>query len=524
LKAIARRTVLPLALNRPLLVLSLTALALSAAIALYPALPKNFLPAFHEDSATVSLVSAPGTSLYASSQTGATAVRLLQQIPEIKRIGRRTGRAERDDHVVPVSISEFDIEFKPGGRPREEVIEEIRERLSKIPGTFVNIGAPIAHRLAHMLSGTTAKLAIKIFGNDLRQLDLAAKDVAEVARTIPGLVDVFVEPQASVAQIAVEVDRERALAFGLQVVAVNEQVTELLSGRVVAEIPQDERSIDLLVRLAPEWTDTPEELAAMHIRGATGQIVPLRAVADIHESSGPSVIHRENGQRRVVVTANTRAGDWPTLVAQLEAAVREKVKLPEGAYVRFEGEFEAQQAATQRILLLSAAVLVVLAMLLQSYFRSGVLAAQVLLNIPLALLGGLVLTWLVIGSVSIATLIGFIAVGGVAARNGILLLSHYLHLLRHEGETFTREMVIRGTLDRLPPVLMTALSAALALLPLVFAAQQPGKELLHPVAVVMVGGLVSSTLLDLLLTPAVFYHFGRRAAEKALECEASAGC
>jgi CzcA family heavy metal efflux pump len=522
LKAFAERRVLPLALGRPFLILSLTAVALSAAIALYPTLRKSFLPPFHETSATVSLISAPGTSLYASTQLGETAVRLLQAIPEIKSIGRRTGRAERDDHVVPVSISEFDLEFHSHGRPREVVLAEIRQQLGGIPGTFVNVGAPIAHRLAHMLSGTTAKLAIKIFVPDLDQAQKIAAQIAEIARGIPGLVDVMIEPQAMIPQVVVQVDRERTLPYGVQVEALNEQVTQLVSGRVVARLPQGEQTIDLLVRLPSEWTDTPEELGAVTVRTPVGSRVALRAMAEVQEGAGPSVINRENAQRRVMVTANAIGRDWPSLIERLDAAVKEKVRLPEGAFVRLEGEYEAQRKATRRILVLSAAVLLVLAFLLYTYFQSGVLAAQVFLNIPLALLGGLLLTWALADEISIATLVGFIAVGGVAARNGILMLSHYLHLLRHEGESFTRQMVIRGTLDRLPPVLMTALSAALAMLPLVFAAEQPGKELLHPVAVVMVGGLVSSTLLDLFLTPAIFFHFGRRAAERSLRLEAPA--
>jgi CzcA family heavy metal efflux pump len=522
LKQFAQRFVLPLALHRPFFVLGFTAVALSGVVALYPTLRKNFLPAFHENSATVSLVSAPGTSLFASSELGDTAVALLRRIPEVRSVGRRSGRAERDDHIVPVSITEFDLEFHAHGRPRAEVLEDVRRTLGGIPGTLVTIGAPIAHRLAHMLSGTTAKLAIKVFGVDATLAQEVGEKIVEVARGTPGLVDVMLEAQGSVAQIAVVVDRERALAYGLPVTALNEQVTDLISGHVVARVPHGERTMEFLVRLPGQWTDTPEELGSLPILVPSGQVVPLRGVADVRETVGPSVFNRENAQPRLLVTANAAERDWPSLVADLESRLREKVQLPPGAFLRLEGEYEAQRAATQRILQLSGALLLVLGAFLYSYFRSAVLALQVLLNVPLALLGGVFLIWLLGDEVSIATLVGFIAVGGVAARNGVLLLSHYLHLMRHEGEGFTPQMIIRGTLDRIPPVLMTALSAALALLPLVFAAGQPGKELLHPVAVVMVGGLVSSTLLDLCLTPAVFYHFGRKAAARALASKAAA--
>lgn len=522
LKTGVERALLPLALNRPFVVLIGTGLLLSAGLALYPTLRQNFLPAFHEGSATVSLVSAPGTSLHASARTGEIAVRLLQQIPEIESIGRRTGRAERDDHIVPVSINEFDLEFKPGGRPRAVVLEEIRTKLGGIPGTLTTVGAPIAHRLAHMLSGTTARLAIKVFGPDLRELQTVGERIEAIARKSPWLRDVALESQAAIPQIAVEVDREQALAYALPAKALGDQIGGMLGGHVATRLLQGEQPLELLVKLPTEWSDTPEELGALPILTPTAQIVPLRAVARVHETTGPGLIQREGALRRIAITANPIAGDWPTLIAKLEADIKAQVQLPPGAFLRFEGEYVAHQAALQRIAIISGAVLLFLAVLLWHYFRSGVLAAQVLINIPLALLGALALTWWLVGEINVATLIGFIAVGGVAARNGILLLSHYLHLMRHEGEQFTRQMVIRGTLDRLAPVLMTALAAALALLPLLFAAGQPGTELLYPVAVALVGGLVSSTLLDLLVTPAVFFHFGRAAAARALRQTAPA--
>ncbi len=515
-KRFVARFLLPPALHRPYRVLGMTAVALAAVCALYPVLKKNFLPPFNENSATVSLVSPPGTSLFASAEIGETAVTLLQRIPEISSIGRRSGRAERDDHVIPVSITEFDLEFQNPGRPRAEVLDEVRRTLSTIPGTLVTIGAPIAHRLAHMLSGTTARLAIKVFGVDPTLSHEVGEKLVNVARETPGLVDVMLEPQGSVPQISVVVDRERALAYGLQVTDLNEQVADLIAGHVVARVPNGERTMDFLVRLPSQWTDSPEELGSLPILTPSGQVVPLRGLADIRETLGPGVINRENAQPRLLVTANSTTDDWPSLVSDLERRLQEKVALPAGAFLRIEGEYEAQRAATQRILQLSAALLLVLAACLYGYFRSAVLALQVLINVPLALLGGILLTWIFSGEVSIATLVGFIAVGGVAARNGVLLISHYLHLMQHEGEGFTPQMIVRGTLDRVPPVLMTALSAALALLPLVLAAGQPGKELLHPVAMVMVGGLISSTLLDLCVTPAVFYHFGRKAAALAV--------
>jgi Cu/Ag efflux pump CusA len=423
---------------------------------------------------------------------------------------------------MPVSVNEFDVEFKEGGRPRQEVFAEIRQKLGSVPGTFTNVGQPIGHRLAHMLSGVPAKIAVKIYGPDLDVLRAKGAEVERIAKGIPGLADVFLEKQVPIPQLKLEVNRERAKAFGVQPGGVNEQLSTLLGGKVITELREGQRAMDLLLRLPPEWRDGPEKLAELPIETGDGRRVPLRLIAHVRESTGPNVINRENTQRRIVIGANTSERDLQSLVTRLQSEARDKVKLPQGYYISFEGEYKSQQEASRRIAIFSAMVFILIAFLLYGYFRSASLAAQVLINIPLALLGGLVLTWLLVNNISIATLVGFIAVAGVAARNTIMMLSHYLHLMRHEGEGFTREMITRGTLERLVPVLMTALSAGIALIPLLLAAHEPGKEILHPVAVVIVGGLVSSTLLDLAVTPAVFWLFGRKAAEKALRLDAPA--
>lgn len=523
MKWFVERTFLRVAFGAPHLVLAVTGILLIGALMLYPRMGKEFLPAFNEGSATISFASAPGTSLQQSNEVGDAGVKLLLEIPEVKSVGRRAGRAERDDHVMPVSVNEFDVEFHEGGRPRPEVFAEIRKKLNGIPGTFTNVGQPISHRLSHMLSGVSAKIAVKIFGPDLDVLRAKGSEIEKIARGIPGLTDIFLEKQVPIPQLRIEVNRERARAYGVQPGAVNEQLSALLGGQVLAELREGQRTMDLLLRLPPEWRDSTQKLGELLIEtGNAGQRVPLHLVADIHESNGPNVINRENTQRRIVIGANTTERDLQSLVQRLQREVAEKVKMPQGYYVSFEGEYKSQQEASRRIAIFSGLVFVVIAFLLYGYFRSASLAAQVLLNIPLALMGGLALTWRLTNNISIATLVGFIAVAGVATRNSIMMLSHYLHLMRHEGEKFTREMVTRGTLERLVPVLMTALAAGIALVPLLLAAHEPGKEILHPVAVVIVGGLVSSTLLDLAVTPAVFWLFGRRAAEKALKNEAPA--
>ncbi len=521
MKGTLRRTWLRLALGQPLLVLAIAGTLLAGALVLYPIMGKEFLPTFNEGSATISLASAPGTSLQQSNEIGEVGVRLLQSIPEVKSVGRRAGRAERDDHVMPVSVNEFDVEFHEKGRPREQVFAEIREKLGKIPGTFLNIGQPIGHRLSHMLSGVSAKVAVKIFGPELDQLRTYGRQVADIAKTIPGFTDVNLEAQVPIPQLKIEVNRERARAYGVQPGVLNEQLSTLLGGKVLAELREGQRTLDLLLRLPAEWRDSPQKIGEMLVEAGTRRI-PLKLVADVREAKGPNVINRENTQRRIVIGMNTSERDLESLVLRLQREVGEKVKLPTGYFFSFEGDFLAQQEAAKRIGVLSVLVFVVIAFLLYGYFRTPIFAIQVLCDIPLALIGGLAFTWWKIDNISIATLVGFIAVAGVAARNSIMLISHYLHLMQHEGEGFTRQMVERGTLERLVPVLMTALSAGIALIPLVLSAGEPGKEILHPVAVVIVGGLVTSTLLGLGVTPAVFYTFGRKAAETAVRLEAPA--
>jgi len=522
MKWLVGKTFLRVALGAPLLVVAAVAMMLVGAFRLYPLMGKEFLPVFNEGSATISLASAPGTSLRQSNEVGDAGTRLLLEIPEVKSVGRRAGRAEKDDHVMPVSVNEFDVEFHEGGRPRAEVFAEIRRKLGTLPGTFANVGQPIGHRLSHMLSGVSAKIAVKIYGPDLEVLREKGAQVREAAGSVAGLTDVNLEAQVPIPQVRIEVDRERARAHGIQPAAINEQVSMLLGGVVLGELRESQRTVDLVLRLPSEWREEIERLGDLPIEVGGGVRVPLRLLAEVRMARGPNVINREGGQRRIVIGANTSERDLESLVRQWQQEVAAKVKLPEGYYLSFEGEYVAQQEAARRILFFFSLVLGVVLLLLYGYFRSLSLALQVMVNIPLALMGGLVLTRLMIDNISIATLVGFIAVGGVAARNGIMMISHYLHLMRHEGEGFTRSMIIRGTQERLVPVLMTALAAGTALIPLLLAAQEPGKEILHPVAVVIVGGLVSSTLLDLVVTPAIFWAFGRGAAERSLRLRAPA--
>ena len=529
LKRVLERTLLRFALSQPLIVITLAIVLLIGAFSLYPLMNQDFLPKFQEETALVAATTAPGTSLEEMNKISDVLEQQILSVPEVRKVGRRLGRAERGDHVVPVSTAEFDVDFReaPGesagqGRGRKAILDDISRKIKSVPGVFAVVGGPLADRIGHMLSGVSAPVALKVFGPDLDQLRQIGIQIQTVAKSIPGFEDCKLDQTSSIPQLRIEADRDRAQAYGVAPGHLNQQLATLIGGKEVAELRDGQRRVNLVIRLPVAWRDSPDKLAELPIETGEGQRMPLSQVADVREAKGPNVIFRENSQRRFAVGIKPSVRDVSNLVVRLKREVAEKVKLPEGYFITFEGEFQAQHEATQRIVLYSAIVFVAVFLMLYGYFRSVSLALQVLVNIPLALMGGLAFTYLELNNISIATLVGFIAVGGVAARNGIMMLSHYMHLMQHEGEGFTQQMIIRGTLERLVPVLMTALSAGIGLIPLVLAADQPGKEILHPVAVVIVGGLISSTLLDMAITPAIFWLLGRRAAASAIEQDASA--
>ncbi len=535
MKWLLEHTLLRFALNQPLIVLTLAVVLLIASFSLYPQMNKDFLPKFQEETALVAATTAPGTSLEEMNKISDVIEQQILTVPEVRKVGRRLGRAERGDHVVPVSTAEFDVDFREiegehanKSRTRKEILEDISRKIKTVPGVFAVVGGPLADRIGHMMSGVSAPVAVKIFGPDLDKLRQLGIEIQTIAKTISGFQDCKLDQTSSIPQLRIEADRDRAKAYGIAPGKLNDQLSSLIGGKAVAELREGQRRVNLVMRLPVEWRDSPDKIAELPIEmqdegdGRHLQRIPLSLVADVREAKGPNVIFRENSQRRFALAIKPTVRDVSNLVVRLRDDVTAKVKLPEGYFITFEGEFQAQQEATQRIALFSAIVFVAVFLMLYGYFRSASLALQVLVNIPLALMGGLAFTYFKLNNISIATLVGFIAVGGVAARNGIMMISHYLHLMTHEGEGFTRKMVIRGTLERLVPVLMTALSAGIGLIPLVLAADQPGKEILHPVAVVIVGGLISSTFLDMAITPAMFWLLGRKAAARAIENEAPA--
>ena len=516
-------TWLRFSLSQPLIVLFATGALVVVAGISFTKMGGNFLPAFREPTVLVAMTTAPGTSLKQTRELADTAQDLLLKIPEIETVGYRVGRAERGDHVVPVSTVEIDIEFTHDvKRERSEILEDIRSTMQTIPGTFSALSGPLADRIGHMLSGVSAKVAVKVFGPDLDELRRIGTEIAEIAREVPGMEEARVEQQAPIPQLRIEVDRKRAMAYGVTPGALNAELSALMGGEAVSEIYEGQRVYDLVIRLPLEWRESPQKLSKLYIDTLSGQRIPLSYVADIRHATGPNNILRENTVRRFVVSINPTVDDLNAAVEELQREVNERVKLPEGYTLSYEGEYEAQAKAKRTILITSAIVLLVISFLLYSYFKNFAFVLLVFTIVPISLVGSIFLTGMTLNNISIATLVGFIAVSGIAARNNIMLISHYLHLMRHEGERFTRKMVERGTQERLIPILMTAISAGLALVPLLLATDEPGKEILNPIAVVIVGGLVTSTLLGLGVTPAIFYTFCRKSAETSVQRKSAA--
>ncbi|MCH7707748.1 MAG: efflux RND transporter permease subunit [Myxococcales bacterium] len=518
LKHLDRRYLLTPALDHPLVAIGIAAVLVVGSFSLYPMMGKEFLPEFNEGTATINVLVAPGTSLEESNRIGTIAERLLLSIPEIENTGRRTGRAELDEHAEGVHYSEIDVDLLESERSREEILDDIRGKLSEIPGTALNVGQPISHRLDHMLSGVRAQVAVKLFGEDLGLLRAKAAEIEAALSRVPGVVDLQTEKQVLISQIRIELDRERAQLYGVQVGDLAELLETALNGRVAGQVLDGLRTYDIYVWYGERFRGDIRAIGQMLVDTPSGEKVPLELLANVREAKGPNIINRENVRRRIVVSANVSGRDLGSTVADMQAAV-EGIDLPPGYSVSFQGQFQSQQEATRLIALLSLFTLATMFLLLYTHFRSAMIVGQILLNIPLAFIGGLALTYAMVGTVSIATLVGLITLAGIASRNTIMMISHYLHLMEHEGEHFNRDMVVRGSLERLVPVTMTALVAGLALVPLVLSAGEPGKEILYPVAVVILGGLLSSTLLDMAVTPAVFLKFGQRAAEHYLARE-----
>ncbi len=498
--------------DRARVVVAIAALAVIGAAASVPFFARAFLPPFNEGTLTVSLLLNPGTSLAESNRIGVLAEQLAMQVPEVIKVGRRTGRAELDEHAEGVHSSEMDVDLKASDRNRDEITQDLRNRLALLPAV-VNIGQPISHRLDHLLSGVRAQIAIKVFGEDLDTLRGLAAGLRDRLAAIPGITDLQIEKQVLIPQLKVRLDYDKAATYGVAPGHVLESLETLIEGSRVTQIIEGNRRFDLMLRL-PDTERGQRGLQSLLIETPRGR-VPLSELATVEEGDGPNQISRENTRRRIVLSANSDGGDLGKIIERIRAEVAAS-PLPAGYSVALEGQFQAQEQATRLIGLLSLVSLAMIFLVLYSRYKSTTLALMIMSNIPLALVGSVVALWLSGQPLSVAALVGFITLAGISTRNGILKISHYINLCAFEGEVFGRKMIIRGSLERLTPVLMTALVAAFALVPLLLAADAPGKEILHPVAVVIFGGLVSSTLLDTVVTPLMFYLWGERPLARLL--------
>ncbi|WP_300910233.1 efflux RND transporter permease subunit [uncultured Bacteroides sp.] len=472
-------------------------------------LGRSFLPPFNEGSFTINISSLPGISLEESDRMGRRAEELLLSIPEIQTVARKTGRAELDEHALGVNVSEIEAPFELDGRTRSEVVAEVREKLGTIVGANVEIGQPISHRIDAMLSGTKANIAIKLFGDDLNRMFALGNDIRRAIEGIPGIADLNVEQQIERPQLIIAPRREMLSKLGITLPEFAEFVRVCLAGEAVSQVYEKGRSFDLTVRVRGDRRDAAAKIRDLMVDTGDGRKVPLDYVAEVRSAMGPNTISRENVKRKIVISANVADRDLRSVVNDIRSRVDAAVSLPEGYHVEYGGQFESEQAASRTLLLTSFMSIVVIFLLLYHEFRSVKESAIILINLPLALIGGVIALLLTSGEVSIPAIIGFISLFGIATRNGMLLISHYNHLQRAEGMG-VMESVVRGSTDRLNPILMTALSSALALIPLALGGDLPGNEIQSPMAKVILGGLLTSTLLNGFIIPVVYLMMKNR--------------
>ena len=466
-------------------------------------LGRSFLPPFNEGSFTINISSLPGISLEESDKMGHRAEELLLSIPEIQTVARKTGRAELDEHALGVNVSEIEAPFELKDRSRSELVAEVREKLGTIVGANVEIGQPISHRIDAMLSGTKANIAIKLFGDDLNRMFTLGNEIKSAIQGIPGIADLNVEQQIERPQLVISPKREMLAKYGISLPEFSEFVNVCLAGEAVSQVYEKGKSFDLTVRVKDNLRDEMEKIRNLMIDTGDGQKIPLNYVAEIRSAMGPNTISRENVKRKIVISANVADRDLRSVVNDIQAQVDAQIKLPEGYHIEYGGQFESEQAASRTLALTSFMSIVVIFLLLYHEFRSVKESAIILINLPLALIGGVFALLITTGEVSIPAIIGFISLFGIATRNGMLLISHYNHLQQEEGYG-VYDSVIRGSLARLNPILMTALSSALALIPLALSGDLPGNEIQSPMAKVILGGLLTSTFLNGFIIPIVY--------------------
>ena len=481
-------------------------------------LDRDFLPPFNEGAIQLNVLLPPGTSLSTSISINRSVSQVLLDNSDIVNFVRRTGRAELDEHAEPVSASEYIIDLDPNSlHTRQWQLDKIRDDMKEIPGIFTSVEQPISHLISHMLSGVKAQIGVKLYGDNLDVLRNRASEVKSEIEKVRGVRDLLVEQQVLIPQLKIEYDREKLLAAGLNVDTLNQLIETAMNGQVVSEVMQGQRTFDLVVRFKEDDRENLDVLRRLPVELPSGGKVPLESLAKIYDSLGPNTIQRERIRRRIVIQCNTANRGLVEVVEEIQSRLKPlSERLPQGYYFEFSGQFESQKRASSMILWLFAIALVGVFFTLLTMFRSVNLSLQVMVAIPMAFIGSVAAIVLTGQNLTIASMVGFISLGGIASRNGILLIQHYLHLVKHEGETWSHEMIVRAGLERLAPVLMTALTAGIGLVPLVLAAGQPGKEILYPVATVILGGVISSTLLDFFVHPALFWVFGLRSAQRTI--------
>jgi len=525
-----------ISMPRPVAVLATLGVLVAGALVMVTRLGSEFLPPFNEGTAVVTFFGQPGLSLVESNKLGTKAEEFILSIPQVRSTARRTGRAEQDEHALGVHASEIEVDFwtkeeardpathaQPGGRqppavkdirPREEVFSLIQEKLEAFPGVAVSIGQPISHRIEHLLSGVRAQVAVKIFGDDLNTLRVLAEQTQAAMQGLAGVVDLQVEQQVLVPQLHISVNRDAAARVGFTPAALTDAMETATKGKVVGQVLDGLKAFDITLTLDDRHRSDPARLEEVRLVSPTGAIVLLRDVAEVVEKLGPNEVQREGLRRRIVVSCNVRGRDLGSTVEEIQKSIATDVQLPRGYTIQFGGLYEAQKESIRLLLALGLGSLVAIFVILFTHYRSSMIAAQIMLNVPFALIGSVAALTITREPFSVASLVGFISLTGIATRNGVLMVSHYVHLMTHERQTWSKELIIRGSQERVAPVLMTAVTAGLGLLPLVLSKGEPGKEILYPVAVVILGGLITSTLLDFFVTPAVFYRFGKTAAER----------
>lgn len=486
----------------------------AVALGIFFSLGSSFLPAFNEGSFTINVSTLPGVSLEESDNVGRRAEELLLTVPEIKTVARKTGRAELDEHALGVNVSEIEAPFELGKRSKKEVVAEVRAKLNTLPGVNVEIGQPISHRIDAMLSGTRANIAIKLFGTDLDKMFLLGNQIKSVIEGIPGIADLNVEQQIERPQLQIVPNREMLAKYGITPSEFNDMVEVYLAGKVVSQVYEGNKVFDLTLKAADDSRNSIEEIRNISVDALGGKI-PFGQIAQIRSAAGPNTINRENVARKIVISANVSDGDLQGAVTKIQKAIRDNIELPEGYHVEYGGQFESAQSASRTLLFTSLMAIIVIFLLLYGQFKDVRQASAVLLNLPLALIGGIFAIFFADKIISIPAIIGFISLFGIATRNGMLLIDRY-NELRSEGLSL-HDAVIKGSLDRLNPILMTALTSALALVPLALGGELPGNEIQSPMAKVLLGGLLTSTMLNGFIIPVVYILISRRKREGIYE-------